>query len=865
LKTLLILVAVLVIFRLARSLLILNELLRMRVWKTRPRPAAIETVPAYVQEGLRVPTAELEALGFHSVGWAALERERSEKDEPRFQLRMFHPALRVYAVVAFSSAPDSLAPWVVTFSTFGADGRVVRTYGGGEQSSLGELPGTMAVAPYAPTVSLQLRAHTFSVKDVNVVPASLDDEAIRKLAEGMVLEHFDSLVRSRALLPVQGGAYVVSWPLAIRACRATLFALSRLTVQRSARQRALRASLQPLPVIPLELEVAAYERHVELMSGPPRRSFFAALFALTVPLFVVAAWFSTGAARTAAMVLGIVLFHELGHYVAMRALGYVDTTIFFVPFLGGIAAGRKDDATLAERMIVLLAGPLPGLAIAAALSHWGHPSLGWEREGLTLLAVINVFNLLPILPLDGGQIAHMLLFSRRTWLDVAARAVAGVGLVLLGWAASGIFLGALGFLSLIQLPRARRQAELRRRFHEARLAWPDETAVRLFFRVLRPTPLEGQPFAQKFVLARTTLTQTRMFTPVGWRPLFGWLFAYGSAFTVGCAVVMATVGANARESVPGLEPAVARVPVASLSCPGVINADPQEPDPNSVGMLSGVAAFDTPERVAASRPRLAAAVPGAVFHPLGPALFVWSRPLGEDNGLSFLAEERPREVTRVASAVVAAGGRFATSVAVDCATPDEASARSIDQAIQDYLAVDQSSTPIPSPWDSSATPTEAERLARRTLGIAMTAQKGARRTTPPLRWSFLQPATSRASNARKYVEQVRTEQTKAAEEALAAERARGPIDEDVARIAVAHIGVQSQDERERLDKELCGRLGCLSGHHLGMFGLKSSHDASRVLVEVSYLRPLQIESELRPMLSWLCAQSCVDPRVLGQL
>jgi hypothetical protein len=50
-----------------------------------------------------------------------------------------------------------------------------------------------------------------------------------------------------------------------------------------------------------------------------------------------------------------------------------------------------------------------------------------------------------------------------------------------------------------------------------------------------------------------------------------------------------------------------------------------------------------------------------------------------------------------------------------------------------------------------------------------------------------------------------------------------------------------------------------------MFGLKSSHDASRVLVEVSNLRPPQIESELRPMLSWLCSQSCVDPRVLGQL
>jgi Zn-dependent protease len=864
LKTLLILAAVLVILRFARPLLILNQLLRMRVWKTRARPAAIETVPAYVQEGLRVPTAELEALGLEPLGWTALEWERSGGDKPRFQLGMFHPALRAYATVAFSSAPDSLAPWVVTFSTFGADGRVVRTYGGGEQSVLGEPPGTMAVAPYAPTVSLQLQAHTSAVQVANVVPASLDHEAIVKLAEGMALGHFDSLVGTRALLPVQGGAYLASWPLAIRACRATLATLSRATVQRSARQRALRASLQPLPVIPLEIDVAAYELHAELMSGPLRGSFLAALFALTVPLFVVAAWFSTGAARTAAMVLGIVLFHELGHYLAMRALGYVDTTIFFVPFLGGVAAGRKDDATVAERMIVLLAGPLPGLAIAAALAHWGHPSLGWERQGLMLLAAINVFNLLPILPLDGGQIAHMLLFSRRTWLDVLARAVAGVSLVLLGWVASGIFLSALGVVSLIQLPRAQRQAELRRRFQEARLASPDETAVRLFFRVLRESRLEGQPFAQKLVLARTTLTQTRMFAPVNWRPFFGWLFAYGLAFAVGCGLVAATVGASAMVSGPPRE-SVARVPVASLSCRALVNADPQEPDPKGVGMLSGVAAFDTPETVAASRPRLAAAVPRAVFRPLGPVLFVWSRPLDYDDGLSSLVEETPGEVTRVAAAVVAAGGRFATSVAVDCATPHEASARSIDQAIQDYLTVAQRSMPIPSPWDSSAMPTEAEKVARRTFRVAMTAQKGARRTVPSLRWSFLLPDAIRSNNVRKYVEQVRTEQAKAIEEALAAERARGPIDEDVARIVVAKLGVQSPDERERLDDELHGRLGSLPGRHAGMFGLKSSHDASRVLVEVSNLRPPQIESELRPMLSWLCSQSCVDPRVLGQL
>ena len=110
---------------------------------------------------------------------------------------------------------------------------------------------------------------------------------------------------------------------------------------------------------------------------------------------------------------------------------------------------------------------------------------------------VNLFNLLPILPLDGGQIAHMLLFARRPWLDVAFRTLAGVGLIVVGWQASGVFLPVIGLMTLVHLPKSWQQAVVRRQFGDALAQWPDVPRVQLFFRVLGTSPLAMLPFAQE--------------------------------------------------------------------------------------------------------------------------------------------------------------------------------------------------------------------------------------------------------------------------------------------------------------------------------------------------------------------------------
>ncbi|MFB5763410.1 M50 family metallopeptidase [Paenibacillus medicaginis] len=135
------------------------------------------------------------------------------------------------------------------------------------------------------------------------------------------------------------------------------------------------------------------------------------------PLFVLIMLASvfTGHFIELITLFAIVLIHELGHAAAAALLGVKVLSIQLLPF-GGVAVMEDRGCLPAWKEIVIaLAGPLQnGLMILALLFL---KSFLWVNNDFATYAIhgniiIALFNLLPILPLDGGKIVQALLSLR---------------------------------------------------------------------------------------------------------------------------------------------------------------------------------------------------------------------------------------------------------------------------------------------------------------------------------------------------------------------------------------------------------------------------------------------------------------------
>lgn len=116
----------------------------------------------------------------------------------------------------------------------------------------------------------------------------------------------------------------------------------------------------------------------------------------------------------AAGFVGLILVHELGHYAAARQKGLDAGLPMFIPFLGAWITMKDKFVDAETEAYIAYAGPFIGTLGAFAVYFLGRYQ---ESDLLMALAysgfMINLFNLIPISPLDGGRITQIL--SPRIW------------------------------------------------------------------------------------------------------------------------------------------------------------------------------------------------------------------------------------------------------------------------------------------------------------------------------------------------------------------------------------------------------------------------------------------------------------------
>ncbi len=149
-------------------------------------------------------------------------------------------------------------------------------------------------------------------------------------------------------------------------------------------------------------------------------------------LLSIAAWALLFGWTFAAGFVVLILLHEMGHYVAARAYGLNPSLPVFIPFMGAFVALRGVERDTKMSSLISLAGPAAG-----ALGAFGCYLAGMQTGQPFWFALasvtffLNLFNMLPIPPLDGGWVVAPLL-SRASPLSAWDRWFVGALYVGLG-------------------------------------------------------------------------------------------------------------------------------------------------------------------------------------------------------------------------------------------------------------------------------------------------------------------------------------------------------------------------------------------------------------------------------------------------
>ncbi|HLO85095.1 MAG TPA: site-2 protease family protein [Nostocaceae cyanobacterium] len=382
-----------------------------------------DQVPAYLRELFVHPIQELQEFGFQPCSYLCYRPMVKTHQQRNWEVLLYHRELKTYATIVTRNLVNPLDLFDIEFYTFFQDKTFLLTFNGKLHGLLGEIPHTIIQDVYTDKLEIQWQAHQNKCQELitSKTLSVFKPSSFAKVLNFYMNNYLKKLVELKYVVATQEArVFQVTWQSALKILDRVVKGNNQLTRINQQRQTAAQQSgTQPLE-IPVELEINSFNFMQYVQQDLINKKFRTWLFLGSLALFA-ASFTNSFNLQSLVIFVVAVFFHEIGHVLAMRLFGYSDSSILFVPFFGALATARKDNATLTQKFWVSLAGPLPGLIlgiILAIIVPFGQGDPSWLNETSLILIVLNLFNLLPIYPLDGGKIADLLLFSRFPYLDI---------------------------------------------------------------------------------------------------------------------------------------------------------------------------------------------------------------------------------------------------------------------------------------------------------------------------------------------------------------------------------------------------------------------------------------------------------------
>ena len=198
----------------------------------------------------------------------------------------------------------------------------------------------------------------------------------------------------------------------------------------------------------------------------------------------------------------VVLFiHEMGHFLFMKLFNYRNVKMLFVPLMGAFVQGVKEMYSQKESFFVILGGPVPGICFGIIGSIFAiQYEMGWLLELSGIFMILNMINLLPLDPLDGGQLFRLLVKYDHDLFLMIFSLISSLVLISAGFFADSWPLMLFGFLMSFRVRSIQKKYIIRKEFTKSDINYrvPYEDLSNKDYSLIRNIVLDHNPSLKKY-------------------------------------------------------------------------------------------------------------------------------------------------------------------------------------------------------------------------------------------------------------------------------------------------------------------------------------------------------------------------------